>query len=417
MYSASSTPASSAASTPYLPQHATIPLLRDYHSSKEVDSPSLPPLPADRKRPRTAPWLSSRLTLPLLVLVLALTSLVLLASNFLPPLLPAGTYYDSLYEAVSSSPSPERIRRWFTQPPERPLAKKGIVVIDAKEEHTVTVVCVHGLGGQGADWPFYQTLAGRYPYVRWVSPTAEYRDITVRDGERVRAWFDITTFDDLYQDEDIAGYAHSSQQLNQLVEQERELLISEGKEPRIVMMGFSQGGVMTLLSTLLSKNPSRFEAAVVFSTYLPMIDNIASLISPAARNLPLLWAHGRADPYLTFAHAQEGVDLLRSEKVGMKQVDFRGYDGLQHAWAHKELSDLVDWFGRNVPVLRTRPSTPSPAPHSSTATLAYLHPSDNSFPFSDDERKEMQAQEGSVAEQVAKRGHAAKRREGVRRLH
>ncbi|GAA5885967.1 hypothetical protein JCM6882_004216 [Rhodosporidiobolus microsporus] len=388
MFSADSTPASSAAPSPYLPQHASVPLLRDYDQPKEIDSPTLPAFPADKKR--RAYWQpSSRLILPLVVLTLAITSLFLLASNLFPPLLPGGTYYDSLYEAVSSSPSPERIHRWFTQPPEQPLAKEGIVVVEASAEHTVSAIVIPGLGGTAWDWPFYQTLAGRYPYVRWVSPTADYMNVTVRNGERARAWFDIETFDDLYQNEDVAGYAHSLQQINQLVEQERQLLISQGKEPRIAMLGFSQGGVMTLLSTLLAQDPSRFEAGVVFSTYLPMIDNIASLISPSARNFPLFWAHGRADGYLTFAHAKEGVELLRSDAVGMKNLEFRGYEGLQHAWAHKELSDLVRWFGHHVPFYRTHPTTSSSIPSPTSSSPAA--PSDDSFPFTDDERKEMQS--------------------------
>lgn len=59
------------------------------------------------------------------------------------------------------------------------------------------------------------------------------------------------------------------------------------------------GGVMTLLATLTAPTRDRIEAAAVMSTYLPMLDSFDEIFNPAARDTPLLWVHGRADPYLT----------------------------------------------------------------------------------------------------------------------
>ena len=49
------------------------------------------------------------------------------------------------------------------------------------------------------------------------------------------------TFDDLSQGENLNEFVHSQRQINELVEQERAKMIDEGKEPRIALLGFSQG--------------------------------------------------------------------------------------------------------------------------------------------------------------------------------
>jgi hypothetical protein len=45
----------------------------------------------------------------------------------------------------------------------------------------------------------------------------------------------------VYYHEDVEGYVHSQQQLNLLIDEERARMVELGKEPRIVVMGFSQG--------------------------------------------------------------------------------------------------------------------------------------------------------------------------------
>ncbi|GAA6001364.1 hypothetical protein JCM10207_006627 [Rhodosporidiobolus poonsookiae] len=349
---------SSAASTPYLPQHATEPLLRDFatdaFSDDKCDSPSFPPLPADRKA-RTCWRPTARAALPLTVFLLALLSLAYLVQS-----LPA---FHDLLGAVTPSPPAERLLEWLHAPPERPLDRSSFVVVEPTAEHTVTAVVLHGLAGSPWDWPFVQTLAPQYPYVKWVSPAADIRNVTCRSGEQTRAWFDIETFEDLYKNEDIAGYVHSQQQLNRLVDEERQKMALAGKEPRIVMLGFSQGGVMSLLQLLTAREPDRFEAGVVFSAFLPLKDQISELATAASRNTPILWSHGRDDPYLTYEHAAEGVRTLRRDPgIGMERVTFNSYEGMGHSWAPQELQDLADWFGENVPEKRaTKKLSSSPA--------------------------------------------------------
>ncbi|GAA6040226.1 hypothetical protein JCM8097_004193 [Rhodosporidiobolus ruineniae] len=385
MYSASSSPASSAAPSPYLPSHATIPLLRDFEQSKELpSSPSLPPLPADAKR---AAWRPSARLAP----VIGGGLLVVGALFFL---LSSMSSSSSAYlDAVSPFQSSSKLLRAFHAPPAQPLDEGGFVVALPKTDHTVTTIFLHGLGGSSWDlnWPL-PSLQKAHPHVKWVAPSADYLPVTVRGGETTRAWFDIETFDDLYKNEDIAGYTHSQQQLNRLIEEERQRLISQGKEPRIVLMGFSQGGAMALLNLLTDETASHIEAVVVLSTFLPFAYQIPKLASPAVRDVPLFWAHGEADEYLTLAHAHEAVKTLRND-VGMKHVTFKSYDGLGHNWSDVELAEMAEWFAENIPAVRDSAVASSTAPSSS---LTYASsPEDASFPFSASELEEMASSSSS----------------------
>ncbi|TNY18290.1 Phospholipase/carboxylesterase, partial [Rhodotorula diobovata] len=217
------------------------------------------------------------------------------------------------------------------------------------DEHTVTAIVVHGLGDKGDGLPWTAALADRFPFVRWVAPTADYLNVTVRNGATTRAWFDIVTFDDIWGDEDVVGYTHSQQQLNQLIDDERREMLESGKEARIVLLGFSQGGVMTLLATLTAPRADRIEAAAVMSTYLPFVDSFDDILSSAARDTPLLWVHGRADPYLTYANAELSLARLTSPPISLSDVAFSGYDGVQHSWNGDMLDDVAAWFEDKVP--------------------------------------------------------------------
>ncbi|GAA6051709.1 hypothetical protein JCM3770_002694, partial [Rhodotorula araucariae] len=260
----------------------------------EPYTPSLGNLPGARKLAprRLVPCVvPPRLALPLVLALALLAALVLMMA----------TARDSISAYLTFTPDEaRRIATAFFEPPAWALDPSGVAVVEAADgEHTVTAIVVHGLGDRGDGRPYTWSLPTRFPYVRWVAPTADYLNVTVRNGAETRAWFDITSFDDIWAYEDVVGYMHSQQQLNLLIDAERQKMFDAGKVPRIVMLGFSQGGVMSLLATLTAPTSDRIEAAVVMSTYLPLLDSFDALFSPATRNTPLLWVHGRADNFLT----------------------------------------------------------------------------------------------------------------------
>jgi phospholipase/carboxylesterase len=117
---------------------------------------------------------------------------------------------------------------------------------------------------------------------------------------------------------------------------------------KLVMLGFSQGGMMTY--RLAVRNPSKFAALVGLSTYFPpeLKDEIND---PAALEaLPTLIQHGRADEMIEITRARASVETLRSLKV---PLTFREYD-CGHEITAEGLKDLSDFLVEKVlePVVR-----------------------------------------------------------------
>ncbi|KAL8281075.1 hypothetical protein RQP46_006433 [Phenoliferia psychrophenolica] len=230
----------------------------------------------------------------------------------------------------------------FHLAPHPPLERDKFAIVEPDGEEAVTVVAIHGLGDAPEDLPFVDGLADVFPFVRWVSPQAPSRNITVRGSRTFPAWFDISTFQDLDFHEDVASLVSSAQQIHDIIREERERMVKAGKLPRIVVAGFSQGAVMSLLVALTASPP--VEAAILLSAYLPKLAQVESLASPVQRKTPIFWGHGAEDPFLTARKALEGVRALRTPPISMTDVTFKTYKGLEHYWDRHELEDVADWL-------------------------------------------------------------------------
>jgi phospholipase/carboxylesterase len=90
---------------------------------------------------------------------------------------------------------------------------------------------------------------------------------------------------------------------------------------KLIVMGFSQGGVMAY--NLAIRHPERFAALVALSTWFP--EELAGLAGDrdALAQLPTLVQHGRADDMIEIAKARQSVERLRDLKVPLV---YREYD-------------------------------------------------------------------------------------------
>ena len=202
------------------------------------------------------------------------------------------------------------------------------------------VIWLHGLGADGNDFaPIVPELVQRdWPAVRFVFPHAPVRAITINAGMRMRAWYDIQSFDlgDLSNRADLAGVDDSIQHVDALIAREAERGIPA---ERILLAGFSQGGAVTLAAGLARQTP--LAGLIALSTYLPMAkDTAQQRLQAAALKQPLFMAHGVFDPVVPPAAGELGMQTMR--EFGF-DVQWQRYP-MQHAVHPEEISHLSDWM-------------------------------------------------------------------------
>src|SRR5690606_31234754 len=120
-----------------------------------------------------------------------------------------------------------------------------------------------------------------WPAIRFVFPHAPVRPVTINNGMRMRAWYDIRDFD-LANRADEAGVAESVRQIEVLIAREGERGVPA---PRIVLAGFSQGGAITLSAGLARTEP--LAGLVGLSTYLPAPQKAADVLAEGANAQPV----------------------------------------------------------------------------------------------------------------------------------
>jgi phospholipase/carboxylesterase len=198
-----------------------------------------------------------------------------------------------------------------------------------------TVVWLHGLGADGWD------LVRELPLpdglrLRFVFPHAPERAVTINNGHRMRAWYDISQ-SDIARVPDEKGIRESQAQVEALVARERDRGIAP---ERIVLAGFSQGGAIALQAGLRSKE--RLGGIVALSTYLPLEDSLDREASPANQATPIFMAHGTQDPVIPLQLAQKSQETLRTRGYA---VEWHTYP-MPHSVSAEEVRDLAAFLAR-----------------------------------------------------------------------
>ena len=211
-----------------------------------------------------------------------------------------------------------------------------------------TVLWLHGLGADGHDFaPIVPELLMRdgrrrdWPALRFVFPHAPQRAVTINGGARMRAWYDIRSFDmngpDLANRADVQGVEESIGQVEALIAREAERGVPAS---RLLLAGFSQGGAITLAAGLRRHEP--LAGLIGLSTYLPMHDRAAQQLAARAPSQPVFMAHGLQDPVVPHAAGEMSAALLR--ELGFA-VDWHRYP-MPHSVCAEEIRDLGDWMSR-----------------------------------------------------------------------
>ncbi len=201
-----------------------------------------------------------------------------------------------------------------------------------------TVIVLHGLGADGNDFvPIARELdLSAVGPVRFVFPHAPVIPVTINNGYRMRAWYDILGME-LQRKEDEPGLRSSLALVEELLEREKSRGIPAN---RIVLMGFSQGCAMSLLTGLRHKE--RLAGLVGLSGYLPLANTTVAERTDANTLTPVFLAHGEEDNVVPVQAGRASRDLLKS--LGYS-VDWHEYP-MAHSVHPREILDLNGWLVR-----------------------------------------------------------------------
>lgn len=197
-----------------------------------------------------------------------------------------------------------------------------------------TVIWMHGLGADATDFePLVPMLDLDIP-LRFVFPNAPERAVTVNGGMVMRAWYDIDPSSPLAGDDDIR---ESAAQIVALIQRE----IDQGcPADRIVLAGFSQGGVIALHQGL--RHLDELAGIMALSTYIHDHEHLLDEISFANASIPIFMAHGMSDAMIPIARAVTSRQAL--EQLNYK-VQWQQY-GMGHQVCPEEIADIAGWLNQ-----------------------------------------------------------------------
>jgi phospholipase/carboxylesterase len=198
------------------------------------------------------------------------------------------------------------------------------------------VIWLHGLGADGHDFePIVPEL--RLPdtlAVRFVFPHAPVRPVTINNGMRMRAWYDILQLGGGPEDETGIRAAEALT---------RELIAKQNLPAnRIVLAGFSQGGAIALQTAL--RYPERLAGVLALSTYLPLAATLSKERSDANRDVPVFMAHGLYDDIIPLRRAEQSKALLAA--AGWS-IEWHAYP-MPHSVCGDEIADIARFLVKTL---------------------------------------------------------------------
>lgn len=226
------------------------------------------------------------------------------------------------------------------------LTEGNTITVSPKNEadQSALVVILHGLGDTSQGFlDVAQHLATRLPHVKFVLPTAPTQPVTMNMGMPMPSWYDITGLDER-SNEKCKGIAESRQTVQSILEKEH----NEKQLPynRMVCMGFSQGGALSLFTGMQLSPEQKLAGIVVMSGYLAAKSQFN--ITPGLESTPILHCHGESDPMIQLPMAKKSVEAVK--ELGATDYTLKTYKGLPHSVNMDEIQDILEFLQKKLPL-------------------------------------------------------------------
>lgn len=210
------------------------------------------------------------------------------------------------------------------------------IIVNPASKATSCVIWLHGLGDSGAGFsPIVPALQLPQDHlIRFIFPHAPEQAVTINQGAVMRSWYDIKSMD-LHNRADLNGVMASEKRLHALIQEQIDSGIPADK---IVLAGFSQGGVISLFSGL--RYPQKLAGILAMSCYLPNPDALPTDLSPANQKTPILQHHGEQDEVVPISAGSMANSLLMGAGY---QPQWQSY-AMPHSVVAEQLADISTWL-------------------------------------------------------------------------
>lgn len=210
------------------------------------------------------------------------------------------------------------------------------ITIEPKSSVNACVIWLHGLGDSGAGFsPIVPVLNLPNGHgIRFVFPHAPEQAVTINQGYVMRSWYDIKSMD-LHDRADMNGVLQSEKLVRALIEEQIDLGVPVDK---IVLAGFSQGGVVSIFTGL--RYEKKLAGIMALSCYLPTADKLPLELSTANKDTPILQQHGEQDDVVPLSAGKMANELLKDAGYN---IQWQTYN-MPHTVINKQLDDISKWL-------------------------------------------------------------------------
>ncbi len=212
------------------------------------------------------------------------------------------------------------------------------VEIETGAAPLASIIWLHGLGADGHDFEGLvpELRLPAHLAVRFVFPHAPFRPVTLNAGTVMRAWYDIRMGEH--------GLAQDGRHIEDSAKIVAELIQRENARgipaSRIVLGGFSQGGVIALTAGL--RYPQPLAGILALSAPLAGVEDLAAQVHPANAMTPIFLAHGQQDPLVPFKLGQRVCQTLLARGL---PVEWHEYP-MPHSVCLEEVRDISAWLSQ-----------------------------------------------------------------------
>jgi phospholipase/carboxylesterase len=215
------------------------------------------------------------------------------------------------------------------------------IEVETAPKPDAAIIWLHGLGADGHDFePIVPELVPRAARAwRFVFPNAPVRPVTINNGMRMRAWYDIVGLDRRAA-EDVAGFQDADTKIRELIAREVTRGIPAG---RIVLAGFSQGGAVSLYTA--PRLAEKLAGVMALSCYLPRESVLDAERQTANDATPIFMAHGQQDGTVPMMLGVRSRDALLAR--GYK-VEWHEYP-MAHSVCAQEVADIRQFLFHVLP--------------------------------------------------------------------